>query len=157
MITWPAKYAPERTRVHVKNDLEMDARPEVVWGWLVRASLWPTWYSNSEKVVIEGGSPDLLAGSTFRWKTFGASLTSKVEEFVPFERLAWTARGTGIDAYHAWLIEARPTGSHVLTEETQNGWLAGINAMLRPNHTHRWHQTWLEGLRSQTQKGAPPQ
>jgi hypothetical protein len=156
MINWPAKYSPERTRVYVKNELEMDAKPEAVWAWLVRAPLWPTWYTNSANVVIEGGSPDLKAGSTFHWKTFGASLISKVEEFVPSERLGWSARGTGIDAYHAWLIEATPGGSHVLTEETQKGFLAGINALLRPNHTHNWHQAWLEGLRSQARKGTPP-
>jgi hypothetical protein len=155
MINWPAKYSPERTRVHVKNELEMDARPEVVWAWLVRATLWPTWYSNSANVIIDGGGTDLTAGSIFRWKTFGVSLASKIEEFVPVERLAWSARGTGVDAYHAWLIEPASSGCHVLTEETQNGLLAGLSAMVRPNHMERWHQAWLEGLRSQSRKGAP--
>jgi len=156
MINWPAKYSPEKTRVHIKNELEMDAKAEMAWAWLVRAPLWPTWYANSSNVVIEGGGPDLRAGSTFYWRTFGASLTSKVEEFEPLERLAWSARGSGIDAYHAWLIEPTPSGCQVLTEETQNGWLVRVNSTLRPNHTHRWHQTWLEGLRAQAQKGAPP-
>jgi hypothetical protein len=156
MIKWPDRYAPDRTRIHVRNEKEMDVKPELVWGWLVRAQLWPTWYSNSADVTIEGGGPDLKAGSVFRWKTFGISLNSKVEEFVPFERLAWSAKGTGIDAYHAWLIEPIPTGCHVTTEENQNGWLAAIGHTLRPGNTSNKHQDWLDSMLSKARAGPPP-
>jgi Polyketide cyclase / dehydrase and lipid transport len=155
MISWPERYAPGKTSVHVRNELEMDSSPETVWAWLIRAPLWPTWYSNSANVSIEGGGTDLKAGSEFHWRTFGVNLTSKVEEFSPFERLAWSARGTGIDAYHAWLIEPTEGGCHVLTEETQIGFLPRLNNLARPNHMSRWHQNWLEGLRSQARKGLP--
>ena len=156
MIRWPEKYAPERTHVHVKNELEMDAKPEAVWAWLVRAKLWPTWYSNSANVVLEGGGPDLKAGTSFRWKTFGVTLDSKVEEFVPTERLAWSARGMGIDAYHAWLIEGTPSGCHVTTEETQIGLLPRLNKALRPDHMSRKHQEWMEGLLAKAKTSLPP-
>jgi len=156
MINWPDKYSPERTRVHVTNELDMDVQPEVVWAWLVRAQLWPAWYSNSANVAIREGGPDLRAGSSFRWKTFGITLDSKVQEFAPFERLAWSARATGIDAYHAWLIAPTPNGCHVRTEETQNGWLAGLNKATRPNHMSHKHQAWLEGLLARAKTGLPP-
>jgi len=103
-----------------------------------------------------GGGPDLQQGSRFRWTTFGVSLDSRVEEFVPYERLAWSARATGIDAYHAWLIEKRPSGCHVLTEETQNGWLARLSNALRPQNMSRQHQDWLEGLSRKAGEGPPP-
>jgi len=154
-IRWPDKYSPDRTKVHVRNQLEMPMRAEVVWAWLVRAELWPTWYANSKRVVIEGGGPDLRPGSSFRWTTFGVRLDSKVEEFVPNERLAWSARATGIDAYHAWLIENRPSGCYVLTEETQNGWLANLSNVLRPRNMSEQHQNWLEGLQRKAE-GPPP-
>ena len=156
MINWPVKYSPDRTRVHVANELDMDVQPEVVWAWLVRAQLWPTWYSNSANVSIKSGGPDLQAGSSFRWKTFGITLDSKVHEFAPFERLAWSARATGIDVYHAWLIEPTPNGCHVRTEETQNGWLAGLNKATRPNDMSHKHQAWLEGLLARAKTGLPP-
>ena len=156
MINWPENRAPGRTRVHVRNELDMDVGQEVVWAWLVRAPLWPTWYSNSADVTIEGGGSDLRAGSEFRWKTFGVTLESKVLEFVPFERLAWSARATGIDAYHAWLIEPTPGGCHVRTEETQNGWLATLNRATRPNNMRTKHQVWLEGLLARAHTGLPP-
>jgi len=130
--------------------------PEAVWPWLVRADLWPTWYSNSKNVVIEGGGHELALGSVFRWKTFGASLTSKVEEFVENERLAWSAKGTGIDVYHAWLIERTQSGCHVLTEENQNGFLARLSNSLRPGNMEKFHQVWIENLLAVARNGPPP-
>jgi hypothetical protein len=133
----------------------MPVSPEAVWPWLVRARLWPTWYPNSENVVIEGGGPDLKLGSKFRWKTFGVSLDSVVAEFVPLERLAWSAKSMGVDAYHAWLIERRPEGCHVLTEETQNGLLASLSNALRPRNMSKFHQVWLENLLAKARAGSP--
>lgn len=141
----------------MRNELDMPVSPEAVWAWLVRAQLWPTWYPNSRDVVVEGGGPDLKAGSKFRWKTFGVTLDSVVEEFVPPERIAWSARAMGVDAYHAWLVERRPSGCHVLTEETQNGLLASISNAVRPNNMSKHHQVWLENLLAKARGGPPPQ
>ncbi|MDA4112843.1 MAG: SRPBCC family protein [Thaumarchaeota archaeon] len=156
MIRWPENYRPGKTAVHVSNEMEMQEPAETVWAWLVRAKLWPTWYPNSQNVTIEGGGSDLMAGSRFRWKTFGVTLDSKVEEFVPTERLAWSAHSTGVDAYHAWLIERRPSGCHVLTEESQNGLMARLSNTLRPNNMSIYHQLWLEQLLAKAKTGLPP-
>lgn len=156
MIRWPDKYSPERTAVHVHNELEMPVSPEPVWAWLIRADLWSTWYSNARDVLIMEGGRQLGPGVEFRWKTFGASLRSRVEEFVPFERLAWSAQGTGIDVYHAWLIERKPSGCHVITEENQNGFLARLSSSLRPGNMVRYHQVWLENLLVKAKQGFPP-
>jgi len=156
LIRWPEKYSPDRTKVHVRNQLEMPVPSETVWAWLIRAELWPSWYDNSKQVVIEGGGHDLRPGSKFRWTTFGVRLESKVEEFVAGERLAWSARATGIDAYHAWLVEKRPSGCYVLTEENQNGWLATLSNTLRPQNMGKQHQNWLESLQRKAKGGPPP-
>jgi uncharacterized protein YndB with AHSA1/START domain len=157
-IRWPAEYAPAATPVHVRNELEMDVAPEIVWAWLVRAQLWPTWYSNSAKVrFLSGTPPDLARDTRFRWRTFGVGLESCVVEFVPRERIAWKARGVGVDAYHAWLIERTARGgSHVLTEETQHGWLARLAALVMPRRMQKFHQMWLEQLRDVASSGLPP-
>ena len=157
IVRWPPHYAPATTPVHVRNELDMEAKPDVVWAWLIRAQLWPTWYSNSAHVrFLEGPPPDLTAGTQFRWKTFGVSLESRVCEFVSGERIAWDARGLGVDAYHAWVISATPRGSHVLTEETQHGWLARLGHFLMPWRMGKYHQLWLEQLRDQSAHGRPP-
>ncbi len=155
MIRWPERYRPERTAVHVGTELLMPVPPEAVWPWLVRAELWPTWCPDFEDVVIEGGEPDLKLGSKFRWKAFGVTLDSKVEEFVPFERVAWSARARGIDAYHAWLVERLQSGCRALTEETQNGWAARLSHALRPRFMGQMQRVWLERLLAKA-KGGPP-
>jgi uncharacterized protein YndB with AHSA1/START domain len=134
----------------------MPAPPAAVWAWLVRAELWPRWYPNSHRVrIVNGPRPDLALGARFRWWTFGVAIDSTVAEFVPCERLAWTARGIGVRAYHAWLLRPAGDGCQVLTEETQRGWAARLGSLVMPNRMHRGHQVWLETL-AQKAAGCPP-
>lgn len=155
-IIWPERYSPGNTAVHISNELEMVASPEVVWAWLVRASRWPEWYPTVSRVAIDGGGSELTPGAGFSWRIFGVTFSSRVEEFVPHERLAWSAQLEGVDAYHAWLIEKRGTGCRVLTEENQKGWLARLNNLLRPSNTRYYHYLWLEALASRAKEGFPP-
>jgi uncharacterized protein YndB with AHSA1/START domain len=155
-VRWPDHFAPENSPVHVRNELEILASVEATWACLIRAQLWPTWYSNSANVRFhQRPGPDLAAGTYFRWKTFGVTLESKVEELVPLERIAWCAHACGIDAYHAWVLRATPQGCHVLTEETQHGVLARLQKLFLPNRMYRGHEKWLQGLASQAGKGLP--
>ncbi|MGD0611275.1 MAG: SRPBCC family protein [Anaerolineales bacterium] len=156
-VLWPDRYEPRNCPVHVRNDLEMGAPQDHVWAWLVRATLWPTWYVNSANVqILEGGDPDLEKGTRFRWVTFGVKITSEVLEYVPGERIAYDAHAFGIDAYHAWLLLPTPKGCYVLTEETQHGWLVRFSNLFMPNRMHKFHQIWLEGLESKARSGLPP-
>ena len=156
-VRWPSRYDPSVTPIHVRNELHMDAGPELVWAWLVRAGLWPSWYPNSADVeILDGTGPDLFAAARFRWKTFGVRLVSTVREFVPRERIAWDAIGTGVDAYHAWVLTPHGSGTHVLTEETQYGWLARAGDLFMPKRLQTHHQIWLERLRDRARSGLPP-
>jgi Polyketide cyclase / dehydrase and lipid transport len=156
-IRWPEEYAPANTAVFVGNRLEMNVPPERVWEWLIRADLWPEWYANSKNVTyLEPSKGPLRLGTTFRWTTFGVTIVSRVEEFALGERIAWNARGTGVDAYHAWLIEKTEKGCRVLTEETQNGWAARLGKLFMPSRMQKYHQIWLEGLERQARGGGPP-
>lgn len=154
MIHWPQQYAPENSSVFVSNAIDISASPETIWAWLIRAQYWPDWYPNSRNVHIENEpGPDLALGTRFRWWTFGVPLESVVEEFVPFERLAWNGRGIGVRVYHAWLIDHRTNGCHVLMAETQNGFLACLQKLIVPNRMHHYHQIWLEQLRVKAEGG----
>lgn len=156
MIRWPERYRPEATAVHARTVLDVPAPPEVVWRWLVRAELWQQWYPHFRDIDIEGGGQDLAAGSRFRWKAFGIRLESRVEEFVPPERIAWTARALGVDAYHAWLIENASPGCRVVTEENQNGLVARLNAALRPGFMTGMQRDLLGRLSDKAASGPPP-
>jgi len=157
MLRWPEPFHPTRAAVYVRNELHMSAPAERVWAWLVRAELWPSWYPNARNVRIEQGPrPDLALGTRFRWWTFGVPIESTVEEFAANERIAWSARGLGVRAYHGWLIEKSAGGCHVVMEETQNGILARLGALLLPHRMHHYHQIWLEELHAKAAQGAPP-
>jgi hypothetical protein len=90
-IRWPERFDPRRAPVFVSNELSVTAPVQAVWQWLVRAPLWPTYYSNSADVVLDGGADALGEGTTFRWKTFGVKLRTRVTEFEPVQRIAWLA------------------------------------------------------------------
>ena len=145
-IDWPDRFHPDRAPVHVRNELDMAARPENIWAALIDAARWPQWYPNASNVSILSGGGALSAGERFRWTTFGATIVSEVAEFAPFERIAWTGSAFGIDVYHAWLIQPSARGAYVLTEETQYGALARIAAALLPGRMSKYHQIWLENL-----------
>jgi uncharacterized protein YndB with AHSA1/START domain len=153
MIQWPERFRPGTAPVHVRNEIDVPAPPEKVWAWLVRAPTWPQWYSNAKNIVLEGNGTELTGGTSFRWTTFGVRLRSTVREFAPPSRLAWDARGSGVEAYHAWLLTPTPQGCHVLTEETQYGSLARLSRRLQPHRMEEGHQSWLESLRSKSTGG----
>jgi uncharacterized protein YndB with AHSA1/START domain len=133
--------------VHVVNRIDIAASPSAVWAALIRAGDWPGWYANASGIKIEGGGCDLHEDARFRWRTFGVGLETRVQEWVPDERIAWLATSIGVRAYHAWLIVPTTSGCRVVTEETQHGLLARAGKLLFPNRMYDWHQKWLEGLK----------
>ena len=145
-IHWPKGFGPGAAPIHVVNRIETETAPEIVWRRLIHAAGWPDIYANASDVAIEGGGADLFAGARFNWKTFGVALRSEVKEFEPDSRIAWLAKGTGVTAYHAWLIVPVGTGCAVLTEETQYGLVSRVGRLLFPTRMERWHQNWLEAL-----------
>ena len=156
-IRWPERFLPTKSAVFVRNEIVIAAAPEYIWSWLLRAELWPQWYANADDIhFLSHAGPDLRDRSRFRWKTFGVKITSKVLEFEPCTRLAWDAHGIGVDAYHGWVLTPLEDGStHVLTEETQNGWLARLGKKLMPNRMSAMHQAWLEALKLKAESGPP--
>lgn len=152
-INWPHEFHPDNCSVHVSNELEMQASSEAVWNALTHALDWPDWYPNSANVKLLNSSGNTLEmGTQFRWKTFGFTIDCTVEEFHPFERIAWSSHSLGMSVYHAWLITPLANGCHVLTEETQNGLLPKLGDLLMPNRMYKFHQIWLEEMNKIAQK-----
>jgi uncharacterized protein YndB with AHSA1/START domain len=157
VINWPDEDTPERSAFHAVNELRMPAEPEVVWAWICRPDLWPTYYSNAKLIKHLGGAwPALELGSRFRWLSFGAFVTSEVVEFEPPERISWDAKELGGRGYHSWVLRRESAGTFVRTEETQRGWgIQSVIFALRPMMV-RLHQRWLEGLARVAAEGPPP-
>ena len=90
--------------------------------------------------------------SQFKWKTFGFPISSRVNEFVPDTRLGWFGDGTGIHAYHTWLIIEKSNGCEVVTEETQNGPAAVAFNLDQPRAMYDAHDWWLAALKVRSER-----
>ena len=91
----------------------MPAEPEVIWAWICRPDLWPTYYSNAKFIKHLGGpGRSSSSGSRFRWLSFGAFVTSEVVEYEPAQRIAWDAKVLGGRGYHGWVLR-RQDGGHI--------------------------------------------
>jgi hypothetical protein len=157
VISWPEEHTPERSAFHAVNELRMPAEPAVVFAWICRPDLWPTYYSNAKFIKHLGGPwPKLELGSRFRWWSFGAFVTSQVVEYEPPERIAWDAKVLGGRGHHGWVLWPEAGGTFVRTEETQKGpGIQVVKPALRPMMV-RLHQRWLEGLSRVAAEGQPP-
>jgi hypothetical protein len=64
---------------------------------------------NSHNVVFHNNRDNKLhEGTKFSWDTFGVHIESTVHEFVPNSRIGWWGLGTGMKAYHTFLL-IKPT------------------------------------------------
>ena len=155
LIHWPEGFSPKQTDAFVHNQIFINAPAKVIWSNLVNAKDWPSWYSNSADVQITNADEDRLGPkSQFQWKTFGFPVSSRVNEFVPDIRLGWFGDGTGIHAYHTWLIIAQSNGCEVVTEETQNGPAAVAFNLTQPRAMYDAHDWWLAALKVRSERAA---
>ena len=156
-IHWPAGHEPAGAAIHEVNSGRSVATPELVWAWLVRPDLWHTYYANVRDVRhIAGPWPEIGLGSHFSWVTFRAPVITKVTEFEPYERLAWTGSGRGSRGHHAWILLPEEGGTFIHTEETQRGLPSRIlGPFLRPA-IRREHQKWVDNLAQIAASGKGP-
>ncbi|MFM0043041.1 MULTISPECIES: SRPBCC family protein [Paraburkholderia] len=156
-VFWPKKYRPETAHIYARNEITIPAKPETIWAWLIRADLWPTWYPDADKVKFTmWPGPNLRIGSKFRWNTFGLRLTSTVHEFEVASRLSWVGRGSGINAFHGWVLTPLPDGTtNVVTEETQIDWMALVAGKEMQKALFDKHEIWLKELSRKAQSGLP--
>ena len=152
-IHWPDDIDPSKADAFVHNEIFIKASANVIWENLVNATDWPSWYSNSADIKIEGSeSGRLQAGSVFTWKTFGFPINSRINEFVNESRIGWYGEGTGIKAYHTWLILKKEDGCEVVTEESQIGPSAIKFNTEQPTAMFDGHHWWLTALKARCER-----
>ncbi len=155
LIHWPDGFNPKDTDAFVHNEIWIKAPAKVIWENLVNATEWPGWYANSSDVQITGSEKGRLeAGSVFTWKTFGFPIDSKINEYVLESRLGWFGNGTGIHAYHTWLILKKGDGCQVVTEESQVGPSAIKFNLEQPTAMYDAHHWWLTALKARSERTA---
>jgi uncharacterized protein YndB with AHSA1/START domain len=148
-IHWPAGFEPAKADLFAHNALIINASCERVWSHIVDASRWPTWYPNSKDVQIQNGDPVLRDATVFRWNTFGLAIESKVQEYVPNQRLGWFgyAPGTPPSFYHSWYLEPKGAMCRVVMDEAGVGKDAAGLRQSDETLMHRGHDLWLATLK----------
>jgi len=140
----------------VRNEQRIAAPPAVVWQWLVRADLWPTWFRGATQVRFEqGGGPALALGTHVTWRMLNATIRVQVVVCEPPHLLDWAGGANGVHAYHAWRLDADGTDTHLVTEETERGPLPWLLRWYLRGALHRAHQQWIESLARIATTGAP--
>ena len=148
-VRFPPRFDPRTAPIHTLDERELSASLEAVWSKLVRAADWHRWYGNCRGLRFDPATPgpDLGPGTRFTWRTFGVRVHTTVEEFVPFERLAWSGRAPAGEGYHGWVLaRVGPGRVRVVTEEVQRGLLPRVGRAILTPGLHLWHGRWIEGL-----------
>lgn len=109
--------------VKAAHEIELKAKPEVIWNILVAARRWPDWNPDIRATFIEG---DLAVGTEFSWKAGPGTIRSTIMEMDGPYRLLWTGSTYGIKAFHLWELERRGERTIVRSEESWEGLLPSI-------------------------------
>lgn len=151
-INWPANYEPAKSKFYVHNEIEINATPEKVWGYLIDALQWETWYVGAKNVSFLNQNDKFLTKETvFRWQTMGLQFESTIKEFEPNRLLAWESNKKQIQGYHVWLIVPTSNGCKVITDESQNGWLTFFEKTFQGKKLKRLHDVWLLELKKKSE------
>lgn len=151
-IRWPDDMKPSRNPIHFTNELEAEAPPEAIWSTLIDVALWPSFYPNVSAVRLLDGATALALGTRFQAGLAGQDVVATVEEFEPFERIAWHGgprNHPDATAYHAFIFTPTTTGTHLWTEEVMRGDLWIEIAKQAPDRFWRDHETLLRDLAQQ--------
>jgi uncharacterized protein YndB with AHSA1/START domain len=152
-IHWPDGFYPEQAELFAHNEIVVHASCENVFANIVDAQAWPSWYPNSQNVKLLN-TPDgkLHEGTRFSWDTFGVHIESRVHEVVPNSRIGWFGDGTGMNAYHTFLLSKTDEGCHIVTEEVVKGPGAVEFREKQPNAMHEGHDLWLSTIKQRSEQ-----
>lgn len=151
-IKWPTEYEPSRAKFYVHNEIEINATPEKVWGILVDALQWESWYVGAKNVALTPPTDTTLdAKSVFSWLTMGLRFESTIRQFDPNRLLAWESKKKSIQGYHVWLIVPSTNGCKVITDESQNGWLTFFEKTFQGKKLKKLHDVWLSELKKKSE------
>jgi hypothetical protein len=153
LVVWPDEFNPLKAKWYVYNEIEINAKPEVVWDILIDAKKWHTFYSGAQSPVefMDTTATTLRNGLVFKLHTMGLKLKPVMKEFVPNERMAWEVRRGNLTGYHAWVIVPTSNGCRLITPEAQNGFLTTMQKWFQPNKLLKLHDKWLRLIKERAE------
>jgi uncharacterized protein YndB with AHSA1/START domain len=151
-IRWPTRYEPKKATFFVSNTIEIAAPPEKVWDVLIDVDTWPQWYAGAQSISLTSSTPGKLApDATLAWNIMDLDFISTVKEFEPPFRLSWESRKSTIQGYHTWLLIPTPTGTRLVTDESQFGILAWLQGIFIPTKLSKLHDETLANIKARAE------
>jgi len=153
-INWPEGYKPAEADFFIHNEIDIKAKPQVVWDIFIQAAKWPEWYKKAEGIELQN-SPDgkLNSSSVFIWHPAG-KFTSTIKEFNAPYNIAWYGEtdNKNMTVYNAWMIIPTKEGCKVISNESQNGPKTKMEKIFAPNMVRKNIKNWLISLKEQSEK-----
>jgi hypothetical protein len=113
----------ENAPVIAKAEIEINAKPELVWDIMTAIERWQDWNPDVKWASLEG---ELSEGTKFQWKAGPGKITSRFQKVERPNLLAWSGKTFGIFAIHIWQMEPQDGRTVVKTEESWDGLIVHI-------------------------------
>jgi hypothetical protein len=104
--------------VIAQHQIDIAAPLATVWDLHINVDDWPQWNHEITAAELDG---EFAPGSSFKWTSWGFTVTSTVHAVEAHRRTLWGGAAQGIMGIHEWLFEETPTGVHVVTNESFAG------------------------------------
>lgn len=120
-----------------------------VWSLLTAVEAWLQWYRAVESAKLDG---PFRAGSVFRWKSQGFTVTSTLVTVDAPYRIVWSGEAFGTQARHEWEIVPTEQEVVVKTSETFDGWLPRLIPQTMQKKLDQTLSAWLEALKLEAER-----
>ena len=141
--------AAHAAAAQARAEIAIDAPAERVWQVLTAIDAWPRWNRAVDTAHLER---PVAAGSVFRWKSQGFTVTSTLVTVRAPSRLAWTGEAFGTKASHEWEIVPSAHGVIVRTSETFDGWLPRLMPGTMQDKLEDTLPAWLAALKAEAER-----
>jgi uncharacterized protein YndB with AHSA1/START domain len=101
----------------------VSAPPETVWAVMADLTSWPTWNHDVTSMEFDGR---LQPGTTFRWRSGSASLTSTLQVVDAPREIGWTGTSMGIKAVHVFEFQPMDGGTLARSAESFRGLIPSV-------------------------------
>lgn len=134
--------------VMCSKTITIQADPEKVWKVLTEINEWSSWQKDIPFASVEG---DIASGSTFKWKTGGAKITSKLHTVKPGSAFGWTGNTMGLYAIHNWQLQEVNGATVVTVAESMDGLLARLFRKSFHKSLEQGMDRWLTMLKEKVE------
>lgn len=126
------------------ESIDIRATKEKVWDTLTTINQWHTWNKLVSNCTVHG---DIVAGTSFTWKSGGASINSTLHTVAPFMAFGWSGKSMGVYAIHNWRISESNGITTLVVEESMSGFLAWLLSSMLTKQIKTGSHEWLLSIK----------